>query len=122
MRLQRWQRGLFLVAGGWMLCSPLVLPTYDAAEPVAIWASHANGAMLLMLGSAALATSRPWLDWASLGAAGWLIASPWVLGFSSLSGVATSNHILVGILVGLIALALIASHREDSAAAHVEQH
>ena len=50
MRLQRCQRALFLVAGAWMLCSPLVLPSFDEAEPVAVWASHANGVVLLILG------------------------------------------------------------------------
>jgi hypothetical protein len=58
------------------------------------------------------------MDWVSLGVAAWLIAAPLVLGFSSLAGVATSNHILVGIFVGLIALVLIASHREGTAGAH----
>lgn len=109
------------MAGVWMACSPLVLPSYDAVAPLGVWASHANGVVLLALGSIALTRPRRWLDWASLGVAGWLIAAPLALGLAN-SAAATSNHMLVGIAIGITALAWIAQHREDGEAAHIEPH
>ncbi|MEN2982872.1 MAG: SPW repeat protein [Thermus sp.] len=46
-----------------------------------------------------------WQDWVNLVLGVWLILSPWLLGFSGLTN-ATWNAILVGILVGALALSV----------------
>ena len=113
MGSRRWQHALLPFAGAWMLCSPFLLPSYGAAEPIAVWASHAAGAMLLVSGSVSLVRPTPWLDWAGLIMAAWLIVAPLVLGFATIADKATSNHMLVGMFVGLVTLLSIALQREQ---------
>ena len=48
---------------------------------------------------------RKWQDWANLVLGLWLVLSPWILGFSGTSS-ATWNGVIVGLLVGLLALSV----------------
>ncbi|BCP65887.1 SPW repeat protein [Thermus thermophilus] len=48
---------------------------------------------------------RKWQDWANLVLGLWLVLSPWILGFSGTSS-ATWNAVIVGLLVGLLALSV----------------
>jgi len=122
MRSQRWHHGLMLLSGAWLLCSPLLLPAYDGVGAAANWGSHMAGAAIFVLASIALIRPRPWQAWVSLAIGCWLIVAPLALGFSNLTGVATSNHILVGILIGLDALGLLALHGHRPPAQRADQH
>ena len=119
MRSRRWQHGLVLAGGAWLVCSPLLFASYDAAGVAAVWASHIMGATLLVLASIALVSPRAWLDWTILAVGCWLVVAPLAFGFSNMDGVATSNLMIVGMAMGLDALSLIALHREDPRADQV---
>lgn len=122
MRSQRWQHGLMLLSGAWLLCSPFLVPAYDAVDAAAVWSSHTTGAAIFIVASIALVRPRPWQAWVGLAIGCWLIVAPLALGFSSISGVATSNHMLVGILVGLDALGLLALYGRGLRANPADQH
>ena len=48
---------------------------------------------------------RKWQDWANLVLGLWLVLSPLILGFSGTSS-ATWNAVILGLLVGLLALSV----------------
>ena len=48
---------------------------------------------------------RKWQDWANLVLGLWLVLSPWILGFSGTSSAAW-NAVILGLLVGLLALSV----------------
>jgi hypothetical protein len=50
-----------------------------------------------------------------------LIVAPLALGFARNAEGATSNHMLVGMLVGLLALVVLAMHRDDVERARAER-
>ena len=122
MRSQRWQHGLMLLSGAWLLCSPFLVPAYDAVGAAAVWSSHITGAAIFIVASIALVRPGPWQAWVGLTIGCWLIVAPLALGFSTISGVAASNHMLVGIVVGLNALALLALHGRGLQVNHADQH
>lgn len=121
MRSQRWQHALILVIGMWLVSSPYLFPSYDAGGAAPVWTSHLVGAVLFVLAAVSLLKPWRWLDWASLVIGCWLIVAPIVLDFSSMTGIAMSNHMIAGIVVGLDALAAIALHRDDLTDAHADQ-
>ena len=61
----------------------------------------------------ALAAVQKWEEWINAALGAWLIVSPFIMGFGAL-GVALWNQLIVGVLVGGLALwaALTDSHGE----------
>ena len=55
---------------------------------------------------------RKWQDWANLVLGLWLVLSPWILGFSGTSS-ATWNAVILGLLVGLLALSVAREKPKD---------
>lgn len=107
----RWQRGLMLVFGAWLFFSPLWIYAYEVAGRAAAWNSQIVGAALVVLAAVALYRPRPWQAIVGLAIGSWLVVAPFVLGLSSTSGGATSNHLLIGVLVGLNALGMLVGSR-----------
>ena len=97
VRLQRWQHALILVIGMWLISSPYLFPSYDAGGAAPVWTSHLVGAALFVLAAVSLLKPRRWLDWTGLAIGCWLIVAPLVLDFSSMTGIAMSNHMIAGI-------------------------
>jgi hypothetical protein len=52
---------------------------------------------------AALVAFQKWEEWVNAALAAWLIVSPYILGFSALAS-ALWNQIVVGVLVGILAI------------------
>lgn len=121
MRSQRWQHAVILVIAMWLISSPYLFPSYDAAGAAPVWTSHLVGAVLLVLAVVSLVKPRRWLDWASLAVGCWLIVAPLVLDFSNMTGIAMANHLIAGTAVGLDALAAIALHRDDLSEPYSDQ-
>lgn len=102
-----WPSRLLLLLGTWLFCSPIWIGSYDLAGAAAVWNSHAVGAMLVVTGALALIRPKLWQPWLAFALACWLIVAPFVLAMHSITGAATGNHLLVGLLVGLDALGLL---------------
>lgn len=94
---------LNFVAGIWLILSPFVLRFADL--PVALWNTLAVGVAVLVV--AAARTARPAqhvaLSWVNCALGIWLIAAPFILHYSMYT-TAMGNDVIVGALVGLLAL------------------
>jgi SPW repeat len=97
----RWQDALNLLLGLWLAVSPWALSYME--HTMAHWNAHATGVAIAVVAAAALIASQTWEEWVNTILAVWLIASPWILGFSELQA-ATWNQVAVGVLVGGLAL------------------
>ena len=84
------------------------------ADRIAVGASFADqqtsarnawivGAVIAVAALAALIAFQKWEEWVNAVLAGWLIVSPYVLGFAGNQTV-TWNQIIVGVLVGVLAI------------------
>ena len=98
---EQWQDALNVILGIWLFVSPWVLGYSGAQVPA--WNAWAVAVVVFLLSVASLAQFRKWEEWINVLLGIWLILSPWILHFNSLSK-ATSNAIIVGIIVGLLAL------------------
>jgi len=90
-----------LLLGAWLFVSPWTLGF--TAEPAAAWNAYVTGGVIAVLAIAALYAFQDWEEWLNVLVALWLVASPWVLGFSTLT-LAMSNAVAVGLLVLVFAL------------------
>lgn len=91
----RWQDGVGLLSGAWLFSSPFF--GFGPVIGLSAWDSYLFGIMILMLSGLALA--RPWLrqEKCCMLTGIWLIAAPFVLGFSE-HHAATWSHIAIGLL------------------------
>ena len=96
MKRQHWQDWLNLILAGWVLLSPLAVGT--GVGGVAIGNYYLVGIALAVFSIGALIEFPPWEELVNLILGGWLVISPWTLGFSSFSAHAW-NAVIIGILV-----------------------
>ena len=101
----RWQDWTNLVFGLWLFFSPWLLQ-YLAAMPyttqtTASWNSIVFGAAVVVFAVWALFVPKIWEEWTNLILGLWLIASPWVLGFS-METLATTNMVIVGLVIAAL--------------------
>ena len=99
---QRWPQAITLVIGIWVFLSPWVFGFY-ALSALAAWNYWILGAVAIVFSILAL-TIEP-MEWINILAGAWLVASPWVVGYSPLPG-ATSDAVVTGAL--LVAFAIFA--------------
>ncbi|MER3479444.1 MAG: hypothetical protein C4327_02900 [Meiothermus sp.] len=100
--MTRWQDISNLVLGLWLVLSPWILGY--ASTSAALWNGILVGIVVAVLALTHMRGGPLWEEWVSLALGIWLILSPWLLGFSSLS-VPTWNAVVVGVLVAILALA-----------------
>lgn len=98
---QRWQDWLNLLLGLWLFVAPFV--GVGAMTGAAAWDGYIFGALIVLLSGAALRQPQAWEEWTNLVIGLWVIAAPFVLGFTA-EAAATWNHIIVGVVVGADAL------------------
>lgn len=96
-----WQDVLNLVLGVGLLFAPGLLG-FDAQQSAASNA-HIVGAIIAVTALAALFLFQAWEEWLSGALGVWLIAAPWVLGFSGQT-TATYTHVLIGIATFVLAM------------------
>ncbi|MBI3899667.1 MAG: SPW repeat protein [Gammaproteobacteria bacterium] len=104
MKQRRWQDGLILVLGIWLLISPFILGYAD--HMVAARNSYILGIGVAIFAIMALRDPRRWEEWVNLALGVWLIISPFVLRYSH-NSTPTWNHVIVGLLIGADALMVI---------------
>ncbi len=97
----QWKDAGNLVLGIWLVLSPWAL-AYTGEETAALNA-YIVGAIIAVAAFAALIAFQKWEEWVNAGLAAWLIVSPFILGFSALT-TALWNQIIVGLLVGCLAI------------------
>lgn len=102
MEKRRWQDGVMIVLGVWLFFSPFILQ-YSSFIGLAAWNSYILGVAVTAVAIIALATPHLWEEWVNFILAIWIVVSPWVLAFST-NNIATVNHVILGILIGVDAL------------------
>ncbi|HGY09861.1 MAG TPA: hypothetical protein ENK37_07405 [Oceanithermus profundus] len=98
--MKRWQDGVNLVLGLWLVVSPWVLAF--SQNGAALWNALIVGAIFVVLSLLALSDAKPWEEWSELVVALWLLVSPWVLGYSAV-GAAMWKAVIVAVIVGVLA-------------------
>ena len=101
MNKQRWQDWVTAFVGVWVFLSPLVIPYISpdsAATGIVAWNHTIVGLAIAVVGIAALAAYQIWEEWVDAVLGVWLIASPWVLGFTSMTAL-TWNAVIMGAVV-----------------------
>lgn len=117
-----WQDGLEVVLGLWLVISPWVLG-YTGIS-LAFLNALIVGVFIAVTAFFVIVRFEAWEDWVDMAVGLWLIASPWVAGFASLTTgetaaacLATWNVILVGIATFVLAGWSYLAHRADGHAA-----
>lgn len=96
-----WQDTANFVLGIWLAASPWILSFSADQTPTAN--AVVVGLIIAATAAGALYAFHAWEEWLNVVLAAWLVVSPWVLGFNS-QWVPTWNHVIVGVLAGLLAL------------------
>lgn len=96
-----WRDVANLVLGLWLAISPWALAYMTEARPA--WNALIIGVIIAVAAAAALIAFHKWEEWVNVGLAIWLIVAPFTLEFATHT-VAMWNHIIVGVLVGILAL------------------
>lgn len=96
-----WRDVANLVLGLWLAISPWALAYMTEARPA--WNALAMGVIIAVAAAAALIAFHKWEEWVNVGLAIWLVIAPFTLEFAT-HAVAMWNHIIVGVLVGILAL------------------
>ncbi|MBI5164282.1 MAG: SPW repeat protein [Magnetospirillum sp.] len=108
-----WQDWVNLIIGAWLFVSPWVLGYADL--PAAAWNSWIFGIVVAVVSIAALIQFAQWEEWINVLFGVWLLAAPWVMGFAAAGEPAPVwNHVGVGLVVGILALWDVLSHRETA--------
>ena len=96
-----WKNTICMLAGLWLWISPFVLHFKLGSDA----SSDANvvGIFIGVLSMMAIATPQVWEEWSKVILGVWLLASPWLLGFSHQT-VAMANIMIVGLVVIVLSL------------------
>jgi len=119
----QWPNWLNLLLAIWLFISPWVIGfAYGAGNAEAVTLPNAGAAawnawviavIVGVLSIAAIAKLAVWEDWVNLVLGVWLFFSPWILGYAGLDA-AMWNSLVVGFLIGLLAIWGIAAARSVS--------
>jgi hypothetical protein len=104
MDKRHWQNRATILLGAVILISPMALG-FGPAQPAAMWNSWLIGVAILIVsvGRAVAEVPTVWQELVNLVLGGWLVISPWVLGFAG-SPPARRCAIVSGLLVICVTL------------------
>ena len=80
LKLKHWQDVVNALLGVWIIAAPWALGFQDI--PAAMTNASVVGLALIAVALGAIFVPRAWEEWTEEALGVWLIASPWVLGFS----------------------------------------
>jgi hypothetical protein len=95
----QWKHTANLVLGLWLAVSPWALTYAGASTPA--WNAHIVGVIIAVAAIAALAAFQKWEEWVNAVLGAWVIVSPFILGFGSLT--AAWNQLIAGVVVLVLA-------------------
>jgi hypothetical protein len=98
---RHWEDWCSMVVGLLILISPAIAQTADS--PQITLNAVVIGLLVVFLGWQELMLLETWEEWIELVAGLWLVASPWVFGYSDL-GFLTAMHVALGSLVAALAV------------------
>ena len=101
---------LSVMIGAWLIVAPWIMG-YTAASAVAenaILGVAVVSVGFWSIGTAAAFTAPAWVN-GMLGL--WIMVAPWVIGYAHAASAATSNDVIVGIVIMIVAAIRIASGR-----------
>lgn len=100
-----WEDWVDLALGALVFLSPWALG-YAASEApgaaAASWSAWLTGPVIAATALASLIRFDDWAEWINVVLGVWLMAAPWLLGFTGLAG-ATGSHVVLGFLVAAFA-------------------
>src|SRR5437868_4957995 len=103
--MKRWQDWVMLVLGVWLFLSPFILGYPDFGNTASV-NSFVFGIIVAALALAALGRPQMWEEWVNLVLGLWLIVAPFALGFRAETA-ASTNHIVVGLLIAIDAVSVL---------------
>jgi len=118
MKKQRWQDWTNVLLGAYLVIAPLI--GVGLIGDVAAINSYVTGTAVVIFALAALARPQMWEEYTNLVLGFWLIVAPFALGFTDLVA-PMYNQIIVGLLIGGIALA-VTQEKSTPTAGHGHGH
>jgi hypothetical protein len=114
MTNQRWQVGLSALIGLWVFLSPWIFANADStvAAPLtngAEWNIWIVSGAVIVLSLVALLAYQAWEEWGTALLGLWLVASPWIFGFSDATAMTWNIAIAGGVIALLAAWAALAN-------------
>ena len=100
-RSEQWQDAVNIILSIWLFISPWVLG--HSGGQAQAWNAWVVAVVVFVLSIASLTQFQRWEEWINVLLGIWLILSPWILRFSTDTRPAT-NAVIVGIIVGVLAL------------------
>lgn len=94
--LDHWQDWSNLVLALWLFASSWLLGYSQA--PIAAWNAYAVATVVAVFSIAAMVKFAQWEEWINAAVGLWLIASPWLFGYTDMAG-ATWSHVITGVLI-----------------------
>ena len=108
-QMKHWQDPVNALLGAWLVLSPWVLGYQTHAT--ATGNGVIIGVALIAAALGAIFLPRAWEEWTE-GALGlWMVASPWILGFTSLHA-ARNSAVIAGIAVMALALWVLSTDKD----------
>jgi SPW repeat-containing protein len=95
---KQWEDWVGAILGLWLLASPNVIPY---GEPAATQNAFLIGVLLIAIAFVEITAFRAWEEWINVILGAWLVLSPWIFGATA---IATTNLVIVGLLVLALAL------------------
>ncbi|MFC3284514.1 SPW repeat protein [Litchfieldella rifensis] len=96
---EQWREWLMLLFGVWLVVSPFVLGYAGAGAQMAVWNPVIVGVVVVVFAIAEIMKPQTWEEWISLLLGAWLIAAPFVLGYTGMTA-ALWNSVIMGLLIG----------------------
>lgn len=108
-QMKHWQDPVNALLGAWLILSPWAVGftdnTFAMANAVVV------GVLLIAAAVGAILVPKAWEEWVEVALGVWLIASPWLLGFTGVPA-ALQNALFSGIAVTVLALWVLGTDDE----------
>jgi hypothetical protein len=109
MQMKHWQDPANALIGAWLVASPWILG-FQGNSP-ALSNSLIIGMALIAAAVGAMWLPQAWEEWTEVGLGIWLVAAPWMFGFSTLEA-ARASSILSGVVTLALALWVLGTDKD----------
>jgi len=102
MKEQNWQDWTIILLGAWLILAPLT--GIGLVSDIAAINSYLTGTAVVIIAFAAISHTDIWKEYTNVALGLWLVAAPFVLGFTTLVA-PMYNQVITGLLIAGIAVA-----------------